>query len=59
VCTFQRFVRTPRYGGSFVPQWVVMVAIAIAAWLLVAIVGGLLLGRALDGFRRLVRRSGR
>jgi hypothetical protein len=42
-----------------VPQWIVLVTIAIAAWLLVAIGGGLLLGRALDGFRRLVRRSGR
>jgi hypothetical protein len=42
-----------------VPQWVVLLALAIAAWLLVAVGGGLLLGRAIDRLYRFVRRPGR
>jgi hypothetical protein len=58
-CTFQGFVRAPRYGDRFVPQWVVLLVLAIAAWLLVAVGGGLLVGRALGRLSRLFRRSGR
>jgi hypothetical protein len=58
-CTFQGFVRATRYRECFVPQWVVLLALAIAAWLLVAIGGGLLVGRALGGLSRLRRRIGR
>jgi hypothetical protein len=55
-CTFQRFVRSASYRGLFVPQWVVLLALAIAAWLLVAVGGGLLAGRALGLFSRLIGR---
>ncbi len=41
------------------PHWVVTLALAIAAWLVLAVAGGLIAGRALGGLSRLLRRRRR
>ena len=44
MCAYARAVRPAAYGVG-VPQWIVLVALAIVAWLVVSIVGGLVVGR--------------
>jgi MFS family permease len=41
------------------PQWVIFLALAIAAWFLVSVVGGLLLGRLLSFIGRRRPHAGR
>jgi len=38
------------------PQWVVLLGIAVAGWLVFCVFGGLLAGRALGACSRLLRR---
>jgi hypothetical protein len=38
------------------PHWVVMLAVAVAAWFLLAVGGGFVLGRSLDALTRWLRR---
>jgi hypothetical protein len=38
------------------PHWVVLLAAALGAWLLLAVVGGFALGRSLDALTRRLRR---
>jgi hypothetical protein len=38
------------------PHWVVLLAAALAAWLLLAVIGGYTVGRTLDALRRRFRR---
>ena len=45
-------VRGSRYGYHAMPQWIVLLAIAIGSWLLLAIGGGLALGRLLSAVNR-------
>jgi hypothetical protein len=50
-----RSVRPALYGPGM-PHWVVMLAAAVAAWLLLAVGGGFALGRSLDALARWLRR---
>jgi hypothetical protein len=38
------------------PHWVVMLAVAVAAWLALVVGGGFALGRSLDALRRWLHR---
>ena len=44
MCASARTVRTGAYGVG-VPQWIVLMALAIVAWLVFSIGGGLVVGR--------------
>jgi hypothetical protein len=44
MCASARSVRPEAYGVG-VPQWIIMMVLAIVAWLVVSIGGGLIVGR--------------
>jgi hypothetical protein len=44
------------YGGTTMPHWIALFAIVVVAWMLVAVAGGWLIGRALGLVER--RRHG-
>jgi hypothetical protein len=44
MCASARSVRPAAYGVA-VPQWIILMVLAIAAWLVVSIGGGLIVGR--------------
>jgi len=53
-----RAVRTVLYRSGM-PQWVVLLAIAIGCWLALSVVGGLLIGRLLAAASRRYERRAR
>ena len=44
MCASARFVRPAAYGVGM-PEWIILMLLAIAAWLVVSIGGGLVVGR--------------